>query len=51
MSHDVWLEQTSDDLKAAHVLNGASHYAQAVWLAAQSVEKAHKAILAALGLQ
>ncbi|MSP73297.1 MAG: HEPN domain-containing protein [Myxococcales bacterium] len=51
MSHDVWLEQAADDLKAACVLSGANHHSQAVWLAAQSVEKAHKAILAALGLQ
>ena len=51
MSHAVWLEQAEDDLKAAHVLSGAGHHSQAIWLASQAVEKGHKAILVALGLR
>lgn len=35
----------------AKVLSGANYHSQAVWLAGQAVEKAHKAILAALGLR
>jgi HEPN domain-containing protein len=51
LSHTVWLEQATDDLQAARVLSAASHHSQAVWLAAQAVEKAHKAVLLALGLR
>ena len=51
MSHAAWLQQAESDLSAAKVLSAADHHAQAVWLAAQAVEKAHKAILVALGLR
>ncbi len=51
MSHAAWFRQAESDLDAASVLSGAGHHSQAVWLAAQAVEKAHKAILAALGLR
>ena len=51
MSHAVWLEQAENDLKAALALSAVGHHSQAVWLAGQAVEKAHKAILAAMGLQ
>lgn len=51
MSHAAWLRQAESDLEAAKVLSAASHHAQAVWLAAQAVEKGHKAILVALGLR
>lgn len=51
MSHAPWIQQAESDLDAAEFLSGAGHHSQAVWLAAQAVEKAHKAILAALGLR
>jgi HEPN domain-containing protein len=51
MSHTAWMQQAESDLVAAKILSGANHHSQAVWLAAQAVEKAHKAILAALGLR
>ena len=51
MSHAAWLQQAESDLEAARVLSAARHHSQAVWFAAQAVEKAHKAILAALGLR
>ncbi len=51
MSYTAWLAQAENDLEAAKVLSTASHHSQAVWLATQAVEKAHKAILVALGLQ
>ena len=51
MSHVVWLEQADNDLKAASALSAVGHHSQAVWLAGQAVEKAHKAIIAAMGLQ
>jgi HEPN domain-containing protein len=51
MSHAAWLEQAESDLEAARLLSGAGHHSQAVWLAAQAIEKAHKAILFALGLR
>jgi HEPN domain-containing protein len=51
MSHEAWLEQCQSDLDAAKVLSAANHHSQAVWFAAQAVEKGLKAILAALGLQ
>lgn len=49
MSHQPWLRQAQADLEAARALSRAGHHAQAVWLAAQAVEKAHKAILVVLG--
>ena len=51
MSHAAWIQQAESDLAAAKVLNAASHHSQAVWFAAQAVEKAHKAVLVALGLR
>jgi HEPN domain-containing protein len=51
MSHTAWIQQAESDLAAAKILCGASHHSQAIWLAGQAVEKAHKAILAALGLR
>lgn len=51
MNHEPWLDQAEDDLDAARTLSGAGKHSQAVWLAAQAVEKAHKAILISLGLQ
>jgi hypothetical protein len=51
MSHDAWIQQAESDLEAAKVLSHSAFHSQAVWLAAQAVEKAHKAILAALGLR
>ena len=51
MSHAEWMGQASNDLAAAKLLSNAGHHSQAVWLAFQAVEKAHKAILVALGLQ
>ncbi len=51
MSHSAWTQQAQSDLAAAKVLSAANHHCQAVWLAGQAVEKAHKAILAALGLR
>ena len=51
MSHAAWMEQAASDLAAARSLSEANHHSQAVWLAGQAVEKAHKAILAALGLR
>ena len=51
MSHAAWLQQAESDLEASRVLSAARHHSQAVWFAAQAVEKAHKAILAALGLR
>lgn len=51
MSHTAWIQQAESDLAAAKLLAGANHHSQAVWLAGQSVEKAHKAILVALGLR
>ena len=50
MSAAAWMEQAADDLAAAKILSAAGHHPQAIWLAAQAVEKAHKAILFALGL-
>jgi HEPN domain-containing protein len=51
MSHAAWIEQAESDLKAAEILSSSTFHSQAVWLAAQAVEKGHKAILAALGLR
>lgn len=51
MNHAPWLEQAEDDVAAARVLSAANQHSQAVWLASQAVEKAHKAILAALGMR
>jgi len=45
------IEQAEDELNAAKVLSSANHHSQAIWLAGQAVEKAHKAILFALGLR
>ncbi len=44
MSHQPWLEQAESDLDAAKILSIHGFHSQAVWLAAQAVEKAHKAI-------
>jgi HEPN domain-containing protein len=51
MSHAPWLIQAESDLVAATVLSDANYHAQAIWLAGQAVEKAHKAIVSALGLR
>lgn len=51
MSYQAWLQQADDDLDAADALSKIGHHSQAAWLAAQAVEKAHKAILVALGLR
>lgn len=51
MSYQAWLQQADSDLDAAHALSQINHHSQAIWLAAQAVEKAHKAILVALGLR
>ena len=51
MSHSPWLFQADSDLDAAKLLSTAGFHSQAVWFAAQAVEKAHKAIVAALGLR
>ncbi len=51
MSHRAWIRQAESDLQAAEALSGRGFHSQAVWLATQAVEKGHKAILAALGLQ
>ena len=51
MSYLAWMEQADDDLMVARALSVANHHSQAVWLAAQAVEKAHKAVLLALGLR
>jgi len=51
VNHTAWFEQAESDLDAARVLSSANHHSQAVWLAAQAAEKAHKAILMALGLR
>ena len=51
MSYAAWVQQAESDLAAAKELSGANHHSQAVWFAAQAVEKGHKAILGALGLQ
>jgi HEPN domain-containing protein len=51
MSHIPWLVQAESDLDAARVLSAEGFHSQAVWLAAQAVEKGHKAIVAALGLR
>jgi HEPN domain-containing protein len=51
MSHDAWLRQATSDLDAAKTLSRDGFHSQAIWLAAQAVEKGHKAILVALGLR
>jgi HEPN domain-containing protein len=51
MSHAAWLVQAESDLEAGKLLSANGYHSQAVWLAAQAVEKAHKAILFALGLR
>ena len=51
MSHTAWMLQAESDLEAAKLLTANNHHAQAVWFAGQAVEKAHKAILVALGLR
>jgi HEPN domain-containing protein len=51
MTHAAWMEQAEADLHAAKILSAGGCHSQAVWLAAQAVEKAHKAILFALGLR
>jgi HEPN domain-containing protein len=51
VSHDVWLRQADSDLDAARSLSSAGFHSQAIWCASQAVEKAHKAVLVALGLQ
>ncbi len=51
MSHTSWLRQAESDLEAARTLSDANYHSQAIWLAGQAVEKAHKAIIVALGLQ
>ncbi len=51
MNHEAWLQQAESDLAAASSSSNAGFHSQAVWFAAQVVEKGHKAILAALGLR
>lgn len=51
MSFDAWFGQAEDDLKASKVLLAGGHPSQAIWLATQASEKAHKALLFALGLK
>jgi HEPN domain-containing protein len=46
-----WLDQAESDLQAAKVLSVGRCHSQSVWFASQAVEKAHKAILLALGLR
>lgn len=45
------MKQAESDLAAARTLAQAGYHSQAVWFAAQASEKAHKAILYALGLR
>src|SRR4051794_34202900 len=45
------MTQAESDLEAARILSASGYHSQAIWLAAQAVEKAHKAILFALGLR
>lgn len=45
----AWRRQAEDDVAAAKQLIGL-HPSQAIWLASQASEKAHKALLFALGL-
>jgi HEPN domain-containing protein len=45
------MDQAESDLAASKLLSTAGLHAQAIWCAAQAVEKGHKAILAALGLR
>lgn len=49
--HTPWLTQAESDLKAARVLSEGGLHSQAIWFAGQAVEKAHKAVLVALGLR
>lgn len=51
MTHAAWMSQADSDLNAARALSEGGFHSQAVWFAAQAVEKGHKAILAALGLR
>ncbi|GMU63525.1 MAG: hypothetical protein AMXMBFR34_52880 [Myxococcaceae bacterium] len=51
MSFQAWLQQADSDLDAAQALSAAQFHSQAVWLAAQAVENAHKALLVSLGLR
>ncbi|HEY2031163.1 MAG TPA: HEPN domain-containing protein [Myxococcales bacterium] len=51
MSYAAWLQQAKSDLAAAKVLAKSGFHSQAIWMAAQAVEKGHKAILVALGLR
>ncbi len=45
------MEQAESDLVAAEKLSALDMHSQAIWLAAQAIEKGHKAILVAVGLQ
>lgn len=51
MSFEAWFGQAEDDLNASKVLLAGGHPSQAIWLATQASEKAHKALLFALGLK
>ncbi|NJM10391.1 MAG: HEPN domain-containing protein [Bdellovibrionaceae bacterium] len=51
MHHEAWIKQAESDISAAKLLSHQKFHSQAVWLSGQAVEKAHKAILAALGLR
>lgn len=51
MNHEEWFAQATDDFKAANLLLREGHYSQAIWLAEQSAEKAHKSLFFALGLR
>lgn len=51
MSHAAWMLQAESDLAAAKLLSVNDQHPQAIWFAGQAVEKAHKAVLVALGLR
>jgi HEPN domain-containing protein len=51
MSYLAWLSQAQSDLSAAKLMSANNFHSQALWLLSQSIEKAHKAILIALGLE
>jgi len=48
---EEWFAQAESDLRAAEALLAAGHWSQAIWLAEQSAEKAHKSLFFALGLR
>lgn len=50
MTHLVWFSEADADLAAATSLRDNGFYPQSVWLCTQAAEKAHKALLFALGL-